>query len=71
MVSELRDAINVLITGLILFPVAFIMATFLAALPFDTLFLWTMKQFYKTDDYADSPSWYIPLLTDRNSLTFS
>ena len=46
MVSQLSEAINVLITGLILFPVAFLMASFLAALPFDALFLWTMKQPY-------------------------
>ena len=47
MVSDLRDDIKVVITGLILFPVAFLMASFLAALPFDTLFLWTMKQPYE------------------------
>ncbi len=46
MVSQLNEAIQVLITGLILFPIAFIMASFLAALPFDGLFLWTMKQPY-------------------------
>jgi hypothetical protein len=46
MVSQLSEAINVLITGLILFPVAFLMASFLAALPFDALFLWTMEQPY-------------------------
>ena len=44
--SQLSEDLSAVFTGLILFPVAFLMASFLAALPFDALFLWTMKQPY-------------------------
>ena len=45
--QSLTDAIEFLTTGIFLFPLAFILTSFVAALPFDALILWTMKRSYE------------------------